>query len=186
MEDLESITTVRQLEWLAIQLRTPVLGPQSAVLFVLALATLLRFLLRPQDAGNRMRGTQSTCKLARSGTRRLQGQVHDEPSGKRTCRAQHRQNFFLYPTELSLYVSGLVLHLHERQTQQRICRSSYKNSPCYELAAVTAQTILVKSCFWVATAKLSSTLTVTVTVTTGSYCNIYSRHEFLQLPHTLS
>ena len=120
MEDLESITTVRQLEWLAIQLRTPVLGPQSAVLFVLALATLLRFLLRPQDAGNRMRGTQSTCKLARSGTRRLQGQVHDDPSGTRTCRAQHRQNFFLYPTELSLYVSGLVLHLHERQTQQRI------------------------------------------------------------------
>ena len=73
MEDLESITTVRQLEWLAIQLRAPVLGPQSAVLFVLALATLLRFLLRPQDGGNRMRGTQSTCKLARSGTRRLQG-----------------------------------------------------------------------------------------------------------------
>ena len=77
MEDLQSITTVRQLEWLAVQLRTPVLGPQSAVFSVLALATLLRFLLRPNDAGNRMRGTQSTCKLARSGTRRLQGKIHE-------------------------------------------------------------------------------------------------------------
>ena len=146
MEDLQSITTVRQLEWLAVQLRTPVLGPQSAVLSVLALATLLRFLLRPNDAGNRMRGTQSTCKLARSGTRRLQEKIHAESSRTRTCRAQHRQSFF--STELSLYVSGLVLHLHERQTQQRIFCSSYKNYPCYELVAATAQTILAKSFFW--------------------------------------
>ena len=51
-----------------------------------------------------------------------------------------------FSTELSLYVSGLVLHLHERQTQQNFC-SSYKNYPCYELVAVTAQTILAKSFF---------------------------------------
>ena len=98
MDDLQSITTVRQLEWLSLQLRTPVLGPQSAVLSVLALATLLRFLIRPNDCGNRMRGTQSTCKLARSGTRRLQGQVHAKPGRARACGAQHRQSFVFSPT----------------------------------------------------------------------------------------
>ena len=183
MEDLQSITTVRQLEWLAAQLRTPVLGPQSAVLSVLALATLLRFLLRPNDTGNRMRGTQSTCKLARSGTRRLQGKIHAESSRTRTCRAQHRQSFF--STELSLYVSGLVLHLHERQTQQRIFAVPTKTILAMNLLQLLHR-LSSPRVFLVATAKLSSTLTFTVTVITSSFCNIYPRHEFLHLPHTLS
>ena len=178
MEDLESITTVRQLEWLAIQLRTPVLGPQSAVVSIAALATLLRFLLRSNDAGNRMRGTQSTCKLARSGTRRLQGKIHAESS-----RAQHRQSFF--STALSLYVSGLVLHLHERQTQQRIFAVPTKTILAMNLLQLLHR-LSSPRVFLVATAKLSSTLTFTVAVITSSFCNIYPRHEFLHLPHTLS
>ena len=145
MEDLQSITIVRQLEWLAVQLRTPVLGPQSAVLSVLALATLLRFLLRPNDTGNRMRGTQSTCKLARSGTRRLQGKIHAESSRTRTCRAQHRQSFFFHRVK-SLCLRTGIASTRKTNATKNFC-SSYKNYPCYELVAVTAQTILAKSFF---------------------------------------
>ena len=128
-----------------------------AVLSVLALATLLRFLLRPNDTSNRMRGTQSTCKLARSGTRRLQGEIHAESSRTRTCRAQHRQSFLFHRVK-SLCLRTGIASTRKTNATKNFC-SSYKTILAMNLLQLLHR-LSSPRVFLVATAKLSSTLTL--------------------------